>query len=128
MSLDKNAGSWVGVPDWKIPVTKIAPLRDARRDGLFVKGPIPVAQIAAAIASGHVKAPLMLLAVKFRTDTERADWVKLPTLLLSDWQFSASDRSRSIAALEKAGLLEVQRRKGRSPLLRLVHPRETTNG
>src|SRR3954465_6755556 len=112
MSLDVDVRSWDGAPDWQIPVTRIDPVRDARRDGLFIKGPIPVAQIAAAITSGHAKEALMLLAVKIRSDTEQASWVKLPALLLSDWQFSATDRSRSIAALERAGLLEVQRRKG----------------
>ena len=120
--------SWEGAPDWQIPVTKIDPVRNERRDGLFIKGPIPVAQVAAAVASGHAKAPLMLLALRFRTDTEQADWIKPPTLVLSDWQLSSSDRSRAIAALEKAGMLEVQRRKGRPPLVRLVPWKGPGNG
>src|SRR4051812_10269376 len=113
MDLGADARSWDGVPDWQIPATKIGPVRNARRDDLFIKGPIPVAQIAAAVASGHAKAALMLLAVKFRSDTEQAGWVKLPATLLSDWQFSANERSRSLSALERAGLIEVQRRRGR---------------
>ena len=127
MDIDGDA-SWAGVPDWQIPVTKIGAIRSEQRGSLFIKGPISVTQMAAAVASGHMKAPLMLLAIKFRTDTEQADWVKPPALLLSDWQLSASDRSRSIAALEKAGLVEVKRRNGRPPLLRLVPWKGSTNG
>jgi hypothetical protein len=128
MSLDTDDRSWEGVPDWQIPVIRIDPVRNERRSGLFIKGPIPVAQIAAAIASGHAKAPLMLLAVKFRSDTEQAGWVKLPATLLSDWRFSATDRSRSVASLERAGLLEVQRRKGRPPLVRMCKWQDGSNG
>jgi hypothetical protein len=127
-SSDATGRSWEGVPDWQIPVTKIGPVRNERRDGLFIGGPIPVAQMTAAIASGHIKAPLMLLAIKFRADTEQIAWVTPPMLLLTDWQFSASDRSRSIAALEKAGLLEVRRRRGRPPLVRLVSWKGGSNG
>jgi DNA-binding transcriptional ArsR family regulator len=127
-SADGVAQSWEGVADWEVPVTKISPVGSVRRDGLFIKGPIPVGQMSAAIVAGHVKAPLMLLAIKFRVDVEQTKWVKQPTPLLSEWRFTASDRSRSIAALEKAGLIEVRRRDGRPPLVRLVPWKVRDNG
>ena len=62
----------------------------------------------------------MFLALRFKTDAGGEPWVKPPFRTLVEWGFSADDRSRAIRALERAGLIEVHRRKGRPPLVRLL--------
>src|SRR5215203_5963515 len=111
-------------PDSAIPVRKVGLAEDRRhRTGQatrFVKGPLALDWIGTAARSGHAKAPLMLLALRFKADASREPWVKPPFRVLMEWGFSADDRSRAIRALERAGLAEVHRRKGRPPLVRLL--------
>jgi DNA-binding transcriptional ArsR family regulator len=72
----------------------------------------------------------MLLALKYKTDTLRQPWVKPPAAVLRLLGVDKDARSRAIAALERAGLVQVQRRKGRPPLVRLVPwaPRPPSGG
>jgi hypothetical protein len=112
------------VPDAAILVRKVGPAEGRQhRTGQavrFVKGPLALDWIGAAARSGHAKAPLMLLALRFKADASREPWVKPPSRVLMEWGFSADDRSRAIRALERAGLVEVQRRRGRPPLIQLL--------
>jgi hypothetical protein len=120
------------VPDAAIPVRKVEPTEGRQhrtgQAGRFVKGPLALDWIGAAAQSGHAKAPLMLLALRFKADASREPWVKPPFRVLIEWGFSADDRSRAIRALERAGLAEVYRRKGRPPLVRLLPWRRGTGG
>ena len=59
-------------------------------------------------------------ALRFKADASREPLVKPPFRVLTGWGFSADDRSRAIRALEQARLVEVHRRKGRPPLVRLL--------
>jgi hypothetical protein len=119
------------VPDAAIPVRKIGAEDRRHQTGQatrFVKGPLALDWIGAAARSGHAKAPLMLLALRFKADASREHWVKPPFRVLTEWGFSADDRSRAIRALERAGLAEVHRRKGRPPLVRLLPWRGGASG
>ena len=59
---------------------------------------------------------------------ERTDWVRVRTHLRESLGFTnRAAHSRAVAELERAGLIEVQRRKGYAPLVRLV-PRAALEG
>ena len=120
---------WSGVPDALIPARKVDTsdpgdrARAARREARFIKGPLPLGWVAAAIKAGHPLALPVLLALKHKADTLRQPWVRPPAAVLRLFGVDKDGRSRAIAALERAGMVEVRRRKGRPPLLRLVPQR-----
>jgi DNA-binding transcriptional ArsR family regulator len=117
---------WSGVPDALIPVRTLDPsgpegrARAARREAQFIKGPLPLGWVAIAARAGHPLALPVLLALKYKADTVCQPWVKPPAAVLRLLGVDKDARSRAIAALERAGLVEVRRRKGRPPLVRLV--------
>jgi hypothetical protein len=94
--------------------------RAARRGARFIKGPLPLGWLAAAAKAGHPLALPVLLALKHKTDVVRQEWVKPPASVLRLFGVDKDGRSRAIAALERAGLVEVRRRRGRPPLVRLL--------
>ena len=117
---------WSGVPDALIPARKVDTsnpgdrARAAGREARFIKGPLPLGWVAAATRAGHPLALPVLLALKHKADTRRQPWVKPPATVLRLFGVDKDGRSRAIAALERAGLVEVRRRKGRPPLVRLL--------
>jgi DNA-binding transcriptional ArsR family regulator len=76
--------------------------------------------VGAAVRCGDAKALAVLLALKAKADAGREAWTKPPAAALEDLGVGRMARSRAIAALERAGLVEVRRRRGRPPLVRLV--------
>ena len=129
---------WSGVPDALVPVRRLDPsgpegrARAAKRGAQFIKGPLPLGWVATAAKAGHPLALPVLLALKYKADTVRQPWVKPPAAVLRLLGVDKDARSRAIAALERAGLVEVRRRKGRPPLVRLVpwapRPSSVTEG
>src|SRR4051794_26696832 len=117
---------WSGAPDALIPVRKLdtsgpdGRARAGKREAQFIKGPLPLGWIATAAKAGHPLALPVLLALKYKADTLRQPWVKPPAAVLRLLGVDKDARSRAIAALERTGLVQVQRRKGRPPLVRLV--------
>ena len=61
----------------------------------------------------------MALALKYKADASGNIWVTPPRKVLDSAGFDTAMRSRVIASLEKAGLVEVRRRAGRKLLVRL---------
>jgi DNA-binding transcriptional ArsR family regulator len=127
---DKDMGSgetidWATVPDHLIP-TRIVPREPAmaspatRHRSKFVKGPLPMGWIGAAVRCGDSRALPALLALKAKVDATREPWVKPPTTILQALGIERMARSRAISALERAGLIRVRRRRGRPPLVSLV--------
>jgi hypothetical protein len=115
--------NWASVPDHRIPVRVVPSLRT--RDttpprAKFVKGPLPIGWICAAVRCGDNQALPILLALKAKSDATRETWVKPPATILQALGITRMARSRAIAALEHAGLIEIQRRRGRPPLVSLV--------
>src|SRR3954468_19590286 len=117
---------WSDVPDALIPVRPLGSsgpesgARAARREAQFIKGPLPLGWVAKAARAGHPHALPVLLALKHKADTLRQPWVKPPAAVLRLLGVDKDARSRAIAALERAGLVQVPRSGGRPPLGRLV--------
>jgi DNA-binding MarR family transcriptional regulator len=90
----------------------------ARRRERFLKGPIPLKDIAAAaILPG--KSLALFVAVHHQIDLTGKPNVTLPATLLRQLGISRSAKTRCLNALEQAGLVSVMRSKGRAARIEL---------
>ena len=88
----------------------------------FIKGPISVRLIAAA---GKLpgRALLVLLAIHHRVAITGKPKVSLPANVLTEFGFDKHAKARGLHELERAGLIGVQRGKGRAALISLSQRR-----
>jgi hypothetical protein len=89
-----------------------------RRGERFLKGPIPLREIAAA-ARLSGKALALLLLIHHQTDLTGKPVVTLPSKLLSDLGISRGAKARGLALLENTGLITVTRSRGRGARIQL---------
>ena len=115
-----------------IPATKAdtgAPAkRKAGRDRLYIRS-LAWPELAAVVAAGlSGRAVGLWLTIRMQASIEGREWVRVRTHLRASLGFTnRAAHSRAVAELERAGLIEVQRRKGYAPLVRLV-PRAALEG
>ena len=93
-----------------------------RQSGAFLRGPIPLRLIRATLDLPRRPLPL-LLAICYRVDLTGKPWVTLPAGVMADFRFGAAVKARGLAELERAGLIRVQRAKGRPVLVALAKSR-----
>jgi DNA-binding transcriptional ArsR family regulator len=67
-----------------------------------------------------VKALLVGLALWHLKKLRQADTIIVSNLMLRDWGIEPDAKSRALRKLEKAGLIRIERRGKRSPLVTLV--------
>jgi len=98
-----------------------AALRAAKRRqvGRFLRGPIPLQDIAAASRLPG-RALAVFLAINHRQALTRNSVVTLPRNLLADLGVTKDAKARALRALEAAGLVRVERQPGQSPRIRLA--------
>ena len=84
-----------------------------RRAGRFLRGPIPMNDIATA-ARLPGQALAVFLAVHHRQALTKTQRVNLPKGLLGELGVTKDAKARALRALEGAGLVRVERRSGRS--------------
>ena len=79
-------------------------------------------ELAAVVSAGASGRSVGLwLAIRMQARLERRDWVRVRTHLRQSLGFTnRAAHSRAVAELERLGLIEVQRRQGYAPLVRLV--------
>ena len=95
--------------------------RKERRESLFVP-PVKWFEATAALSRlSTARAALLWHLIRMQTKLDAKDWI-LPrlSLLIEAGLRSNKARSRAIEELERAGLIEVRRRRGKGPLLRLL--------
>ena len=69
------------------------------------------------------------LAIRMQAKLEASDWVRVRTQLRESLGFTnRAAHSRAVAELERAGIIEVRRREGYAPLVRLVPQGATDDG
>jgi hypothetical protein len=85
-------------------------------------------ELAAVVAAGVTGRSVGLwLAIRMQAKLERREWVRVRTHLRQSLGFTnRAAHSRAVAELERLGFIEVQRRKGYAPLVRLV-PRQAAD-
>ena len=105
--------------------TSAAGKRKAARNRLFIPS-TAWPEFAAVVAAGMSgRAVGLWAAIRMQARLEGEEWVRVRTHLRESLGFSnRAAHSRAVAELERAGLIEVRRRKGYAPLVRLV-PRQT---
>lgn len=88
----------------------------------FLRGPIPMKWLsAAAAASGHGSGFKVAIAIWYLSGLHRqARTVKLAGEALRDLDIKRHAAHRGLAALEKAGLVAVERRPGQSPVVTIL--------
>lgn len=94
--------------------------RQKRREP-FLRGPIPIRDIAAASRLPGQSLAL-LLAIHHRCALTGQALVTIPRRLLADLGLSRDAKARALHALEGAGLVRVERVKGRGAGVELCSP------
>jgi hypothetical protein len=111
--------------DDEIPAVKIATAatrkRRRAREGLYIPA-TAWPEFAAMVASGvSARAMGLWFAIRMQAKLERQPWVRIRTHLRVSLGFTnRAAHSRAVTELERAGLIEVERRPGYAPRVRLV--------
>jgi hypothetical protein len=87
--------------------------------GKFIAGPVDVAWVCRASRLG-VKALLVGLALWHVKGLRRSATFILSNLMVQEWGVSRDAKRRGLRALERAGLILIERRGKRSPQVTLV--------
>src|SRR5262249_25657046 len=91
-----------------------SPIRDK-----FIAGPIDVSWVYKASRLG-VKTLLVGLALWHLKGLRRFNTFIVSNLMLGEWKISPDAKSRALRKLEKAGLITVERRGKRSPVVTIL--------
>ena len=97
-----------------------------RRGERFLKGPIPLRDIAAA-AQLPGKSLALFLAVHHQSALTGHPVVTVPTRLLAELGISRSTKARCLKSLEDAGLVAVVRSRGRAARIQLRNTKGEKN-
>jgi DNA-binding transcriptional ArsR family regulator len=98
-----------------------SPIRDK-----FIAGPIDVSWVCQASRLG-CKALLVGLALWHLKGLRRSNSFTVSNLMLQEWGIQPDAKTRALRALEKAGLITIERRGKRSPRVTLIVG-NTSNG
>ena len=93
---------------------RVSPIR-----GKFIAGPIDVSWVVQASRLG-VKALLVGLALWHLKKLRQADTFIVSNLMVQEWGVQPDAKRRALRALERAGLIRIERREKRSPQVTLV--------
>ena len=87
--------------------------------GKFIAGPVDVSWV---VQAKHLGATALLvgLALWHLKRLRQADTFTVSNLMLQEWGVQPDAKSRALRALERAGLIRVERRGKRSPLVALI--------
>lgn len=116
------------IPDagWQYSTPPTQRKRNKRR-GEFIKGPIPIAWIELACMQGGKAAGLAWL-LHFKAGMTKGKPVKVTRELLKRFNVSTSAAYRALDAMESAGLISVQRRRGASPIVAVLEVVDVVRG
>jgi DNA-binding transcriptional ArsR family regulator len=110
--------------DWQIPTrpvpTVVEGVRKARKvRGEYLRGPIPLSWLTRACELGGSSVKVAL-AVWFAKGVQGGDVVRLTSPLLVRFGVSPKAKLSGLNALEESGLIAVERRVGRNPLVTIL--------
>lgn len=116
VQLEKLSATGVSEVEVETAALRVA---KARQLGRFLKGPIPLQDIAAASRLPG-RALAVFLAIHHRVALTRNPEVTLPKRLLAELGVTKDAKARALHALEAAGIVRVERQRGRAPKIRLA--------
>lgn len=105
--------------------TNRRPIPRHQSGALFLKGPIPLDWLTRA-ARLPGKALPVALALWFRAGVDRQAGVGLSTVLCQSFGVDRYAKRRALFALEQAGLIQVERQRGKNPRVTLLSIQDTT--
>lgn len=86
----------------------------------FVKGPIPLPWIKAAARLKVARAMHVAVAIFYRSGLRKAETVKISPGFLAEFGVNRSTGYRALEALEGAGLVSVERRRGHAAVVTIL--------
>jgi hypothetical protein len=99
----------------------------SRIKGEFLKGPIPLKWLSGAAELGG-KAPLAVaLALCFESGRKRSQVVTLTSAVLRRFSVNRKAKYRGLEALKEAGLIRVERRPKKNPIVTILDGTESVN-
>ncbi len=110
--------------DAKQKFTDRHPIPKHERGGRFVRGPIPYDWLRLALNAGG-KAGHLAWAIWWLAGIEQSNPLKLTKQVLCRFHISTRTASRLLLDFEQAGLVEVDRKRGRGPIVTLLTPKRT---
>ena len=102
-------------------VADLRPIPKHHHGDRFVRGPIPYDWLRAALSFGG-KAGNLAWSLWWLAGVERANPIRLTRRALTDFNVSTRAARRLLSDFERAGLVEVARKRGRSPIVTLKAP------
>ncbi len=106
-------------------VTGLRPIPKHEQGGRFIRGPIPYEWLRVALSFGG-KAGNLAWAIWWLVGVERSSRVRLTARVLRDFGISTRATRRLLGGFESAGLVQVDRRRGRGPKVTVL-PAPTLN-
>lgn len=120
ININKYKSNKKGLPKDKHLITKFDKSIDDKR---FLKGPIPLRWLIKA-AQLPGKSMTIAIAIWFLCGVKRSLTIKLSGKLLREFNISRSTSYRGLKRLENAGLIVVERHRGRNAIVTII--KETT--
>jgi hypothetical protein len=125
--LDSQRAIHVEAKSAKRIVTDQHPLPKHEQGERFVRGPIPYDWLRVALSFGG-KAGNLVFAIWWLAGIERGSPIRLTKQVLSDFKISTRTSRRLLVDFERAGLVSVDRHRGRGPLVTLLSLRCSRKG
>jgi hypothetical protein len=113
-----HTGSGEDIREREVPTSALRRVKQ-RRSESFLRGPIPIQLIGAVLELPRRPLPV-LLAICHRTAITGQPWVTLPERVMAEFKFDRKVKSRALAEMERAGLIQVKRTPGRPVLVSLA--------
>ncbi len=98
------------------PMARLKVQRQAKQAARFIKGPLPWTWVCAA-ARCHPRGLELVLIVKMLIDITGNETVLVSNKLATEMGLGRETKRRALVALEAAGLVRVDRKRGRSPMV-----------
>ena len=107
-----------GIREREVPTSALRRMKQRRSEN-FLRGPIPIYLISAALDLPGRPLPV-LLAICHRIALTGKPWVSLPERVMADFRFGRTAKARALAQMERAGLIQVKRSPGRPAMISLA--------
>ena len=98
------------------------PIPEHEKGGRFVRGPIPYEWLRMALSFGG-KSGNLAWAMWWLVGMKRSNPIRLTGRVLRDFSISTRTARRLLDQFERVGLVEVNRKRGRCPVVALLAPK-----